>query len=116
MPTRQYSAVRRLDGTVLVTWQGLLNGDDGAPYEAPPLADRALQVSGVFGAGGTLVLEGTIDGVNWAVLNDPQGNTLSITTAKIEQIMELVVSVRPRVSAGDGTTTLTVSMLLKGAA
>ena len=75
------------------------NGDDGAPYEAPPMADRALQVSGVFGAGGTLVLEGTIDGVNWAVLNDPQGNALTITSSKIEQIMELVVSVRPRVSS-----------------
>lgn len=113
MPTRQYSAVRRPDSTVLVTWSGLQNGDDGAPYEAPPMADRALQVSGVFGAGGTLVLEGTIDGVNWATLNDPQGNALTITSSKIEQIMELVVSVRPRVSAGDGDTSLVVSMLLK---
>lgn len=113
MATRDFSAVRRPDGTVLVTWSGLLNGDDGAPYEAPPLADRAMQVVGVFGAGGTLVLEGTIDGVNWAVLNDPQGNALTVTSAKIEQIMELVVSVRPRVTAGDGDTALVVSLLLK---
>lgn len=113
MATVAFTAARRVDGTVRVTWAGLANGDDGAPYEAPVLADRAAQVVGTFGTGGTLLLEGTIDGSNWATLTDPQGNALSFTAAKIEQVMELVVAVRPRVSAGDGDTALTVSMLLK---
>jgi hypothetical protein len=46
-------------------------------------------------------------------VTDPQGNALSFTTAKIECISELVRYIRPRVTGGDGTTSLTVTALLK---
>lgn len=113
MAVRDYTATRRADGTVLVTWTGLLNGDSGAPYEAPVYADRAMQVTGTFSTGGTLLMEGTIDGTNYATLTDPQGDALSFTSARIEQVMELATKMRPRVSAGDGSTSLAVSMLIR---
>jgi hypothetical protein len=56
-------------------------------------------------------LEGSNDGTNYAALTDPQGNALDITTAKVEQIMELTRYIRPRVTAGDGTTSLTVTVM-----
>ena len=43
-------------------------------------------------------------------MNDPQGNALSVQTAKITQVLENTYLVRPRVSAGDGTTSLTVKL------
>lgn len=90
--------------------------DDGEAVGPFPGADRSIQVTGTFGAGGTLVWEGTNaevpGGATWATLNDPQGNPLSFTSARIEQISEYTRWMRPRVTAGDGTTSLTVRMLV----
>jgi hypothetical protein len=98
----------------VISWANLANGDEGGALQQPGFADRSVQIVGTFGAGGTLVLEGSNDGVNYVTLTDPQGNPLSITTAKIEQISEVTRFVRPRVTAGDGTTALSVHMLVKG--
>lgn len=100
---------------VIATWPGMQNGDDGQPIELANFADRTVQVEGTFGAGGAIRIEGSIDGVNYEPLSDPQGNALDLTSAKIEAITELVRYVRPRVTAGDVTTAITVTMLLKGA-
>jgi len=75
--------------------------------------DRSVQVHGTFGVGGTVLIEGSNDGTNWYTLTDPQGNALSVTAAKIEAISEPTVYVRPRVTAGDGTTSLTVTIFAR---
>jgi hypothetical protein len=74
----------------------------------------SVQVVGEFGVGGVLRIEGSINGTDYAPLTDPQGNNLDISTAKIEAISELVRWIRPRVVSGDGSTALTIIMLLKG--
>lgn len=101
---------------VVATWPALQNGDDGSPIELANFADRSVQVVGTFGVGGNVRIEGSINGTDYAPLTDPQGNNLDITSAKIEAISEVVRWIRPRVTSGDGTTSLTVTMLLKGAA
>lgn len=100
---------------VIATWQAMQNGDDGQPIELANFADRSVQVVGTFGTGGSVRIEGSLDGIHYAPLTDPQGNALDIQAAKIEAISEVVRWIRPRVIAGDGTTSLTVTMLLKGA-
>ena len=97
----------------LAAWSGsnlLNNGDDGEPFQFIDWADRALQVSGTFGVGGTLLIEGSNDGTNWSTLSDLNGNSMSYTSATVKQINEAPVYVRPRVSAGDGSTALSVSI------
>lgn len=101
---------------VIATWPAMQTGDDGRPVELANFADRSVQVVGTFGAGGNVRIEGSINGTDYAPLTDPQGNALDIGGAKIEAISEVVRYIRPRVTAGDGTTSLTVTMLLKGAA
>lgn len=97
----------------LVTWAGLLNGDDGAYLEWVDFADRCIQVAGVFGTGGSVSVQGSNDGVNWVILADPQGNPLTFTSGRIEQVLELPRYVRPLVTAGDGTTNLTVTLCMR---
>jgi len=99
----------------VMTWTPMtFSGTDvGISIEMPGSSDRSVQVTGTFGTGGSVRIEGSNDGTNYAVLTDPQGNALDITTAKIESIMELTRYIRPRVTAGDGTTSLTISMLVK---
>jgi hypothetical protein len=109
MATRNVSA-QELTNAKLVTWTGLLNGDDGQPFESAEFADRTAQVTGTFGAGGSIQMEGSNNNSDWAILADPQGNPLTFTSARIEQLLELPRYVRPRVTAGDGTTNLVVTM------
>lgn len=103
----------------LYQWTGLTNAtsDTGAPLTLPEYADRSVQVKGTFGAGGTVVIEGSndrkADTPTYATLNDPNGNALSITAAKIEQVLESTYLIRPRISGGDGTTDLTVTIMVR---
>ena len=98
---------------MIVSWPALQNGDDGDPVDFAQFADRSVQTSGTFGVGGSVRIEGTINGTDWAPLTDPQGNALDLTSAKIESITELVRYIRPRVIAGDGATSINVHIIMK---
>ena len=117
MPTiiPTYIATPIGDGTSCagLTWAAMANGDDGTPVEKPDYADRSVQVTGTFGAAGTLALEGSNDGTNYATLNDAQGNPIAITSASIKQIVEVTRYIRPRVTGGDGTTSLTATVIMR---
>ena len=97
----------------VLTWSNMANGDTGQPIEMPGSADRTIQVSGTFGSGGALTLQGSNNGSVWATLTDPQGNDIVITSAKIETITEITRYMRPNVTAGNGSTSLNVSMLVR---
>jgi hypothetical protein len=101
-----------LDG-YLVVWGPMQNGDTGTFQIEPGFADRSVQVTGTFGAGGTVAIEGSNDGVNGYVLNTPFGVALNITQASIEEILEATWQIRPHVVSGDGTTSVIVSMLAR---
>lgn len=119
MPTIPFVAQEAGPRARTLSWSPLTQtgADDGAAYSAFPFADRSIQVVGTFGAGGTLVIEGSnvpspsVAG-DWVTLTDPQGNPLSFTTARLEQVSEYTRWIRPRVTGGDGTTSLTVHMLI----
>ena len=50
---------------------------------------------------------------NYFGLKDPQGNALSLTAAGGDMVSEVVTHVRPRVTAGDGSTDLTVILFFR---
>lgn len=89
----------------------LANGDIGLPMPFIDFADRTVQVEGTFGVGGTCVIEGSNDGTNYRTLHDPQGVALSITSGQISTITQVTRWIRPRCTAGDGTTAIVVSMV-----
>lgn len=102
------------DSVVKVAYPAMANADDGTPVPWVQWADRSVQVTGTFGAGGNVKIEGSNDGgTTYALLNDPQGNVLDITAAKVEAIGEVTELVRPRVSAGDGTTSVLVTFVMR---
>lgn len=100
----------------------LANGDTGAPLSLPSLADKSVHIHGTFGTGGSVTLYGSNNPADftvaagsgtWIALTDPQGNAITKTAAAIEQILENVCFIAPKVTAGDGTTSLTVSICSK---
>lgn len=115
-PTIEYN----LDGNpnvARVTWSGLLNGDSGAPVAMPEYPDRTAHITGTFGVGGSINLEGsndlTTETPTYTVITDPQANAITKTAAAIEAVLEAPYLIRPNVTAGDGTTSLVVKMLCR---
>ncbi len=105
------------DGSIRkVVWTPLTTTNaDGAAIEWVQYADRTIQFNGTFGTGGTIKLQGSNDGSNWFDLSDPQGTAISKGAAGIEAVLEITQYVRPFVSAGDGTTSLTATLVMRRA-
>ena len=105
----------------VITWAALTTTNNyGSPIEMPGSADRSVQLLGALGTGGAVTMYGSnkaspdlATDTDWAILNDPQGNTLAMSTLKIETILEVTRWIRPKITAGDGATSLTIALLLR---
>lgn len=95
-------------------WGNLANGDSGNPDSIPNNPDKTVSVSGTFGSGGTVVMEGSNDGVNYYTVKDPQGTLISFTAAGSAAIQENHRFIRPRVTAGDATTDIDIVLVSRG--
>jgi hypothetical protein len=108
-------------GVMLYTWTAMTKTTDdvGAAVEVPALADRSVQMLGTLGTGGSVRIEGSnqespsADATDWHVLTDPQGNALDLNALKTEAITEPVLWIRPRVTAGNASTSLNVTILFR---
>lgn len=115
MSTVQYvkSVPAKANGRyMIITWSALAGSDEGGPLELAQLADRTVQVSGVFD-NASVALAGSINGIDYTTLTDPQGNALNFSTAGLEAVSELVAFVKPIVTGGGGLTALDVNLLIK---
>lgn len=104
-----YSVANR---AVYYRWDGLLNADDGGPVELQDFLLGSLQILGTIGAGFNLNFQGSNEliAVNW--VNIALLSTQTALGLVIPNIAINVRNVRPIVTAGDGTTN--VSVLLVG--
>ena len=96
-------------------WLGLGNGDDGEPISIPGAADMTFQAFGTFGAGGTIIMEGTCreTAATFFQMRDGGDNVISFDSADGEMLAQMVAFIRPRVTAGDVTTDLTAILLAR---
>lgn len=99
--------------TCLLTWTSLDSDDSGDPADMLDYPSMTVAVSGTFGAAGSVTVQGSLDGTNWFAMTDAQGNAITKTSAGIEEIVEAPRYVRPLVTGGDGTTSLTVKILCR---
>lgn len=109
------------EGVKVIKWGPMLTTDVGSPYVAPQFPEKSVQVSGTPGGVDPVVI---IQGTNvftgtpaWGTLTDASDNALSFATAdvtanKIETILQNCYQIRPNVTAGDGTTSVTVRLLI----
>jgi hypothetical protein len=101
-------------GAIKALWTGLLNGDDGTPVDWLRYPDRTIQFTGTPGTGGSIRLEWSNDGgTTWVTCTDPQGNDIIKAAAGGEAVTEFALLVRPRVTAGDGSTSFAAILAAK---
>ena len=97
---------------IVATWTPLAAaGDIGQALQRTDLADRSVEVTGSFAAG-TIVLEGSNDGINYFTLSTPSGAALSFTAASLMQVNQPTAWVRPRVTVGSGAS-LTLTLIAR---
>lgn len=99
------------NGVTVHKWDSMANGDVGAPVTMGRRNDKTVQIFGTPGIGGTVIMEGSLDGVNYAPLKNVFNGDLSFTDDSIATITEVTTYIRPSVTAGDGTTSFTVLLL-----
>lgn len=87
------------------TWGPMANGDVGQGWRLAPFLSAWFTATGTWGAGGSVQLEGSNDGTNWFKLS-PAALTAAGSFALA--VNEHPVFIRPNVTAGDGTTAITV--------
>lgn len=97
-------------GVVAGTWT-LANGETGTAMLAPRFSDRSVQFSGTYGAGGSVLFEGSNDGIVYNQLHDYLGSLIASTAASLSSISESCLWIRPRCTAGDGTTAVKVALV-----
>jgi len=116
MATRTETATQLTPLVTVVQWTGLLVGDDGRAYIPSDHPDRTVQVRGTFG-GATLAFQGSNDpGASpavWFTLTNQAATALSFTSAGGGKVIEATRWVRPLVTGGDGTTSLTVDLVAR---
>lgn len=113
MSIRNDTYIIDANGSVDIAWAGLLNGDSGSLVTiGRDYWKFTMQVVGTFGAGGTILLEGSNDGTNFTTVKDVNNAAVSVIDTSMIRVEGIPRYLRPRASAGDGTTNL--SVLLHG--
>lgn len=100
-------------GHDIFEWTPLALNDTGAPVGYQGIANRSVQVEGTFGVGGSITMEGSNDGQNYHALLDKAGAAVTLTAAGILDIDTDCAFIRPNVTAGDGTTSLTATLVVR---
>jgi hypothetical protein len=98
-------------GCRVITWGGLANGDTGTPVQMPSHPDKTVQLVGTLSVGGTMTLQGSNDNTNWFTLSDSAGSDIALTALDGVTVMENPLYIRPNITAGDGSTDLTVILV-----
>jgi len=119
MAVRQPTVSLLTDDVMLITWAGLLNGDNGDPVLLPFAADKCWHVTGTSGVGGVARPKGhnkglpTVDLTNDPILADIQGTAIAGTVNTVEQVVENTAWIYPHITAGDGSTNLEARLVAR---
>ena len=103
-----------LDGVRCRRWSDMANGDVGDPIVLTRYNDRTIQVGGTFGVGGTMTLEGSNDGAQWDAMRDVFNVDITATSNKLITLTEVPLYIRPHITAGNGSTAITVTVVAVG--
>lgn len=103
MATRQGYLVDNSDGTYTGTWENLT--DTGSfttgSKMGTPFAQLFVQAIGTFG-GTTLTVQVSADGATWATAKNPQGTSITFTSAGVAIVAGNPRFIRPSLSGGSG--------------
>jgi hypothetical protein len=110
------------DDAIVITWTPLtVTNNYGDPIQMPGSADRSIQITGALGTLGAVTMYGSnvvdpdlSDDDDWFILDDAKGNPIVLDSLRGEEIVILPLWIRPKITAGDGSTALAARLVMKG--
>lgn len=100
--------------TILHSFDAIGNLDTGQEVLGFDYSDITIQIDVItLGVGGSIQLEGSNDGVNWHILNDPFDNALVFVADGMDQVLEACKLYRLHCTAGDGTTDINAFLFMR---
>jgi len=103
--------VQAIGGGAVFLWETVTATDTGEPIEILGHAGLACAVQAIGTFGGTLAIEGSIDGTNYVTLKTTQGDDATLTAAGVLEIATAVRYIRP--SAGAGVSDVDVYICIR---
>lgn len=114
MAVVQPTIISNRDGSKLIRWASMADGDTGAPVDGMgSFSDRCLQLTGTLSTGGEMTLRGSNivgDSPTWFTMKDVANNAIVLTALEAKQILENPYRISPEITNGDGSTSLTVTI------
>jgi len=122
MATRTPTIARRTTASgakdLVVTYTGLANGDDGAWFSEPGAVLRSASYKGTWGSGGSAQVNccgsSALDPANPLTGAQPDESIIGSAATSSQTITNnqytAAPAYRPKVTAGDGTTSLSVTL------
>lgn len=102
-------------GAVRWTWTGITTTTD-APAAVGPITGHgfrtsSVQFSGTFAGGSSASLMGSNDGTNYFILDDINGDAITVTAGALKEFSTSALYVKPQVlsGAGDDVDCITIS-------
>lgn len=100
-------------GIAIVQWPNVASGDTCAPIELCKYSERSIQLSGTLGPA-TISLDGSLTGDVYETLLDHNGVPVSLDCNGVRQLSVLTRYAKPVITGADGTTSVTITVMLKG--
>ena len=94
-------------GITKVVWSSLTDADTALAVRLPHMAKKSVQVDKTAGSP-TCIIEGSNDDTTFTTLNDPSLAALSFAADGLSEILENPEHIRPAISIGTGTVTVTI--------
>lgn len=100
-------------GIAIIQWPDVTSADTCAPVELCKYSDRSFQLSGTLGPA-TISLDGSLTGDVYETLLDHNGVPVSLDCNGVRQLSVLTRYAKPVVTGADGTTSVTITVMMKG--
>lgn len=98
------------DGSIVWNSLGALDNGETLKINRRSLVMAAVQLSGPVTFGGTVKLEGSLDGTNWVTLRDTRGLPCEWTAPGYAELSSAVTYVRPNSAGGVGGVTVRIAL------
>ena len=98
-------------GGAVLLWEAVAGGDTGEAVKLNKFAGAVSAVQAIGTFGGTLTMQGSIDGANWVDLTTTAGEVASLTAAGGLEMGTAFLYVRP--SAGAGISDVDVYLCIR---
>lgn len=110
-PVKSWGGAKQDGSTFIITWTAVTNADSCQAISLPEYSDRSVQVLGTFNAASVAVQGSNDGGTTFAPLNDPTSTVIAITAAGIKAVLENTDQIKPVITGGGASQSLTVAML-----